>query len=285
MRRSCFSAAIITAVVVLLVFALQATPVNAQLDDERERAAETLENGRSEAALYVIRPAKDDREPVKLHAESLLKWQNTVDKSVHGNIFLWTRAGRPEVVASLYQFYSPKVEFAAELHSLSLSPLVIEKNGEQVWTPKEPGIVLKMFDDASEPPASKPQRLIKMRQLADQFTGQMTDWSNENYRLRLMPKPLFRYESTDPQVLDGALFALTYTTDPEVLVLVEARKAGEGFRWMYGFARMNVGVLQVSHRGREIWKADRLEHPFYYKNGVYTLFTDLPLPKPKAKVD
>jgi hypothetical protein len=266
-------------VAVLLVFAIQVMPVTAQSDDDRERAAATLENGQLEAALYVTRRAEDDQKPIKLNVESVLKWHNSVNQSVHGNIFVWTKEGRPEIVASIYQFYSPKVEFAAEFQSLSLDPLVIEKRGKQVWTPKEPGIVLKAFDDATEPPSSKPQRLTKMKQLADEFTVQLTDWSSETYRLRLMPRPLFRYESTDSQVLDGALFAFTYTTDPELLVMVEARKSDNGFRWMYGHARMNVGELKVSYRDREVWRADRLEHPYLYKNGVYTVFMNLPLPK------
>lgn len=282
MRCSHISSLMIAFAVSLLVFA---SPVSAQVDGERDRAAATLESGRLEAALYVIRPEPDDQKLIKLNAESLLKWQNTVDKTVHGNIFVWTKEGRPELVASFYQFYSPKNEFDAELHSLALGPLVIEKDGVKIWTPKEAGVVLKNFDDSSAPADSKPQRLIKMRQLAEQFTGQMTDWSNETYRLRLMPKPLFRYESTDPQVLDGALFALTYTTDPEVLVLVEARKTDQGFRWMYGLARMNVGELKVSQGDREIWNAPRLKHPFFYKDGNYTLFTDMPLPKSRPKVE
>lgn len=275
------SASLMTKAAVWLVFAVQVIPVSAQPDDHRERTAATLENGKLEAALYVIRPAEDDRRPIQLNGESLLKWHNAVNQSVHGNIFVWTKAGRPEMVASIYQFYSPKVEFAAEFQSLSLGPLVIEKNGKEIWTPQEPGIVLKAFDDATVPSSSKPQRLIKMRQLADRFSVQLTDWSGETYRLRLLPTPLYRYESTDSQVLDGALFAFTYTTDPELLVMVEARQADNGFRWMYGHARMNVGELRVSYRDREVWKADRLAHPYFYKNGVYTLFMDLPLPKPR----
>jgi hypothetical protein len=246
-----------------------------------EPATATLQNGQREAALYVIRPTEDDQKPVKLNTESLLKWHNSVNQSVYGNIFVWTKGGRPEIVASIYQFYSPKVEFAAEFQSLALGPLVVEKNGEVVWTPKEPGIVLHEFEDASQPSSSKPQRLVKMRQLAEQFTVQLTDWSGESYRLRLLPSPLFRYESNDSQVLDGALFAFTYTTDPELLLMVEARKSDNGFRWMYGHARLNVGELRVSYRGREVWKADRLEHPYLYKNGIYTVFMNLPLPRPR----
>jgi len=116
-----------------------------------------------------------------------------------------------------------------------------------------------------------------MRKLAAEFAVDMTEWSGEEYRLRLMTKPLYRYEPSDSQVLDGALFAFTYTTDPELLVMIEARKTDDKFRWMYGFARMNVGKLAVSHRGREIWRAEALEYPYAYQQGVYTLFMDLPV--------
>ena len=64
-------------------------------------------------------------------------------------------------MASIYQFYSPKRDFCAEFHSLSLDPLVAVKNGKELWTPKEPGVVLKPFDDAAEPSPSKPQRLVE----------------------------------------------------------------------------------------------------------------------------
>jgi hypothetical protein len=250
----------------------------AQAQADRDPAEETLENGRQEAALYSLRAADDEKSRIVLNEDSLLRWHNSVNQSVFGNIFVWLKAGRPELVASIYRFYEPKVEFAAEFQSLSLGPLVMEKNGEEVWTPKEPGVVFEEFDGAAAPSQSKPQRLIEMRKLAEQFSVQLTDWSNETYLLRLMPRPLVRYESPESEVLDGALFAYTYTTDPELLVMVEARKSGDGYRWMYGLARMNIGELKVTHREREVWTAPRLEHPYLYKDGVYTLFMNLPLP-------
>jgi hypothetical protein len=266
-------------VVMCLTFCLRVVAVSEEPESDRERAAAALEYGQSEAALYTIRPADRDDKSIKLHEESVLRWHNSVDQSVHGNIFVWTKAGRPEVVASIYQFYSPKTDFCAEFQSLSVDPLVIEKDGKEVWTPKEPGIVLKPFEGAAEPSPSKPQRLVQMRKLAGEFSVQLTDYSRETYRLRLLPRPLLRYGSADSEVLDGALFAFTYTTDPELLVMVEARKSEKGFRWQYGLARMNIGELKVSHRDREIWTAERLQHPYLYKEGIYTLFMGLPLPE------
>jgi hypothetical protein len=245
-------------------------------EEDREQAATTLENGKLEAARYTIRPAGRNDQPIKLHEESVLKWHNSVDQSVYGNIFVWTRSGRPEAVASIYQFYSPKTDFCAEFQSLSLDPLIVERDGKEIWTPKEPGIVLQPFTDVDEPAASEPRRLVAMRKLAGQFSVQLTDFSRETYRLRLLPRPLLRYGSPGGDVLDGALFAFTYTTDPELLVMVEARKTDKGYRWMYGLARMNIGELKVSHGEREIWHADRLEYPYVRQEGVYSLFQGLP---------
>jgi hypothetical protein len=267
---------------VLAAMVLSAAPwasqANAQQTTESDPAMETLQNGQQEAALYSLRRADGGAKAIVLNENSLLRWHNSVNQSVYGNIFIWLHAGRPELVASIYRFYEPKVEFAAEFQSLSLAPLVMEKGGKEVWTPKRPGIVFEEFPGAASPSQSKPQRLLEMRNLAEQFSVQLTDWSGETYLLRMMPRPLVRYESPESEVLDGALFAFTYTTDPELLVMVEARKSSEGHRWMYGLARMNIGELKVSYRDREIWTAERLEHPYLYKDGVYTLFMNLPLP-------
>jgi hypothetical protein len=251
-------------------------------DEERERAEAALANGQHEAALYAIGTPGSEK-TIPLHDESVLRWNNSVDQSVFGNIFLWTKAGRPEVVASIYQFYSPKTDFCAEFQSLSLDPLVVTRDGKEVWTPTKPGIVLSEFAGAAKPAAGKPQRLVEMRKLAGEFAVQLTDYSRETYRLRLLRQPLLRYGAADSDVLDGALFAYTYTTDPELLVMVEARKSDEGFRWMSGLARMNIGELKVTHRDREVWQAERLEHPYLYKEGIYTLFMGLPLPKGAQK--
>ena len=266
-------------VVVAAIFSgwMIAVPAAAQSDDEKSRAAETLENGKLEAARYAVFSAPKAGKPFELKPESLLKWQNTVNKSVHGNIFGLTNKGRPELVASIMRFYSPRTSFGVEFQSLALTPLTIEKEGEVVWTPKEPGVVLKPFDEEMVPSDSKPQRLRQMRQLAQSFTADLEDYDRDKYKLRLMPQPLYRYESTDPEVLDGALFSYTYTTDPDLLVVIEARQSNGRFRWMFGLARMNVGEVKVTYNNREVFHAQRLE-TYSHPTGIYTIIQGLPVP-------
>ena len=65
-----------------------------------------------------------------------------------------------------------------------------------------------------------------MRSLAREFNGRSLSDQGQAWELRLLPQPLYRYESTDPDVLDGALFTLVSSagTDPEIILLLEARK-------------------------------------------------------------
>jgi hypothetical protein len=58
-------------------------------------------------------------------------------------------------------------------------------------------------------------------------------------------------------VIDGALFALTSSagTDPEVLLLIEAREEGGKTRWEYACGRFGVVSMTVQHKGKEVWSS------------------------------
>ena len=55
---------------------------------------------------------------------------------------------------------------------------------------------------------------------------------------------------TAPSLPDGALFAFVMTTDPEVLLMIEARPVGGDSVWHYGFARMSMVNLRAQHKDR-----------------------------------
>jgi hypothetical protein len=98
-----------------------------------------------------------------------------------------------------------------------------------------------------------------MRELTRAFSASSEDLKEKHWELRLLPQPLYRYESTDPDVLDGAVFAFVTSagTDPEVLLVVEARKAPgpAPLAWHYAVARFSDLTLSVRHKGKEIYKA------------------------------
>jgi len=69
----------------------------------------------------------------------------------------------------------------------------------------------------------------------------------------MLAQPIYRYESEDPQVLDGGVFAFVQGTDPEALLMLEAVRKGDGREWHYGFVRRTSGVLDARHRGKLVW--------------------------------
>ena len=99
-----------------------------------------------------------------------------------------------------------------------------------------------------------------MREMTRDFSATSEDLKGKRWELRLLPQPLYRYESTDPDVLDGAVFAFVTSagTDPEVILVIEARKPPGSDRppaWHYAIARFSDLRLWVRHKGREVFTA------------------------------
>ncbi len=216
-----------------------------------------------DAASYAIYrdPAKAER--LELRREPIYRWSNpTRVGGQEGDVFVWTYRGRPEVVASIF---SHSLQGRAgrllchELHSLSDAVLIVDRDSPNRREPRAPGLDLAPVPGAPEPAASPAQRATQVRAIARDFSGRSRSEAGQAWELRLLPRPLYRSESTDPAVLDGALFALVSDagTDPEILLLLEARKTAEGVRWVYGAARFSDMNLWLTHKGKDVWSSIR----------------------------
>jgi hypothetical protein len=145
--------------------------------EQKERVAEARILAQQEAESYTIQQATDAKEQLTLLAQPIQHWTNPVDGEIHGSVFIWTRAGRPEVVASIYRYYSPKRSFEAEFQSLSEESLIVKKKGKVVWRPPT-GIKFKPIADSTKPANSPAGRIRQMRLLTRRFTAEMTDYEN-----------------------------------------------------------------------------------------------------------
>jgi hypothetical protein len=220
--------------------------------DEKARAAQSLADGRAEVAKFTIRAAGPRGEEFRLEPKPILHWSNQIRGSLYGDVYVWTRKGRPEVVGSFLEYF-PSTHTEVELHSLALGPLVAERPDQLTWTSDEPGVRLKPIPDAPPPAETAAQRLRQIRELAKDFTARQTARNDVDYEMRLLLQPLYRYEGTEHDLIDGALFAFVHAGDPEVFLLIEARKHGDTAEWHYALARFNSVFLAVKHKGREVW--------------------------------
>jgi hypothetical protein len=195
-----------------------------------------------------------------LHPEALLRWNNPVGGVSDGVIVMWRNGSRPAILAQVFQIrdgtWLHECQSVAQ-HGFSMR----RRDGSIIWEPKTAGVKFTNVADASEPASTKVARLTQMRALARQFSASddfridARDADTTRHELRLMPKPLYRYDDPATGVLDAAVFAFAHGTDPEVFLLLEARSDKGEMTWHYALAPMTCWSVRVSHRGMEVWKA------------------------------
>ena len=239
--------------------------------DGGSRSERLLALHTGDAATYSIYRDAARKQKLELRREPIYRWSNpTRVGGQEGDVFVWTYRGRPEMVASIFSHpHDDRRQrlLCHELHSLSEAVLVVDRDSPNRWEPKAAGVDLKPVPDAPTPADSPAQRGVQLRALARDFSGRSLSDADVAWELRLLPKPLYRYESTDPDVIDGAVFALVSSagTDPEIILVIEARKTPQGPRWTFGAARFSDMSLWLKHKDREVWSAIRgPENTFNY---------------------
>ena len=256
--------------------------------EARSRGERLLALHTEQAASYAIYRDVTRQQRLELRREPIYRWSNpTRSGGQEGDVFLWTYRGRPEVIASIFSHpREGKRErlLCHELQSLSESVLVVDRDSPNRWEPKAPGVELKPIEGAPTPAPSAALRAVQVRSLAREFSGRSLSDSGQAWELRLLPKPLHRYEGSD--VLDGFLLALVSTagTDPEIILMIEARKTPEGSRWVYGAARFSDMNLWLKHKDREVWTSIRGGENTFYHDALhrYRFFQDLSVPEIEA---
>jgi hypothetical protein len=215
------------------------------LDKQRQEEVARLAPAKARMLTLVVgdKPAQ-----ATLHAEPLLRWSNPIAGSVYGEVFLWHVDGRPAALASIFRWYHPFKDGTVEIVSLSPSPVQAREDDEVQWDCREAGVSFQAAGDMQAPAAGRGSRLVQMRDFVRRFAVELKDrrgGETVSRELRLLNQPMYRYESVEQGVIDGALFTFAEANDPEVIVIVEAFRDGDAQKWRYGLARMNNHEMQV----------------------------------------
>jgi hypothetical protein len=203
---------------------------------------------------------------VRLVPKPVLQWSQPVRGGADGAVYVWTQEGRPVAIGTLFiwPMEDGRQGVTHELHSLSTAPFVATWR-ERRWTPPADSIAWQPLSGMRAPAATAEQRLRQMRDGARQFQAESTDKKDQKWELRLLPRPIYRYEldsekappERDREVSDGALFGFVEGTDLEVVLAVQARISTNGPQWEYALARMSDFRLKVSLGGKTVWEVDR----------------------------
>ena len=212
-----------------------------------------------EAEAYSLAIESAPKKALELKKEPVFEWVNPDRSNQQGAVFLWLREGRPAALACIFSHPHEKLpgrQIMHELHALDTEKLLVKRDEYNQWKP-EAGLVRKELPDAGVPAETAGARLLQMRRLAQEFTGFSVDRDAKRWELRLLPTPLYRYPAAKTGVVDGALFALVSTagTDPEVLLLLEAKAIDGKMRWEFALGRFSDWELRVQRKDKEVFSS------------------------------
>ena len=233
-------------------------PAKPEPPEEPSKLGDAIEKA---VAWYDVLPEEG---AASLTPVPVLRWRNAArGQDGEAMMVVWPHNGRPVAMASVYP-WDKKIYH--EFDSLSRGRrLTARDGGRVVWSPEEAGVEFKDVPKAPWPAKTAVERLRQMKAVAEGFQAKMTGWqadSSDQEALRLLPRPLYRYDlaaakAPDPTLLDGALFAYVLGTDPEVVLVLEAVGAADQAVWQYGFARATSGGLEVKSGDAVVWSAKR----------------------------
>src|SRR6516225_6001784 len=186
-----------------------------------------------EVETYSLAVESAPKQPLELKKEPVFEWLNPARNAQQGAVFLWLRDGRPAALACIFSQPHDKLpgrQIMHELHALDREKLVVKRDEYNQWKPQA-GLERKELPGAGAPAATAGARLL--------------------------PTPMYRYPTAKAGVVDGALFALMSSagTDPEVLLLIEAKEADGKLRWEYACGRFSDWELHVQRKDTEVFSS------------------------------
>ncbi|MEE8452177.1 MAG: hypothetical protein V3R99_09690 [Thermoguttaceae bacterium] len=246
---------------VLLAVSLSCVGQAADDADAREKLVNAwLEVCMSHAKDYRIHPVDKPKEELNLLPKAVFRHHQPVRGNDIGGMYVWVgRDGRPGVLGNIFVYSRSAVRDGSrnaihEIQSLADVPLAVawrerSHRFEAVfpWTP---------IPNAPQPAASSAERTRQVRLLSRRFQGHSIDRSGARWELRLIPRPLYLYETKEHDtVLGGALFALCQGTDVEIVLAIEARRTAQGYRWHYGCGDFSDYRLFTRLDDDEVWSS------------------------------
>ena len=140
------------------------------------------------------------------------------------------------------------------------------------FSASEPGVKFLAIPDAETPSDNPRTRSSQIKNLKDRFTARLGISGEDagGSEARIIPKPIFEYMDPQTKMPLGALFAMSATgTNPDVLLLIEARESQGKLRWEYGHARMTSASVRVRLDDVEVWLAKEGARAGAYDNWMY----------------
>jgi hypothetical protein len=200
-----------------------------------------------------------ERRAAELQTSLLMTWQNPIS-GANGGVFVWTIAGRPVAVTKSH--VNDRKQHYVETSIMLRDGLQSTQAGSAIWVPEASTSVVVPVSDLAPPRETRAGRLLQMRELAGSFEIE-DHWGEDQeelYQLRMLPRPLYRYEAPMEHVIDGALFGYSQGTNPEAVVVIEALESASGSAWRCQVSRLTGYAVTARRNGDVVLEVPKLNN-------------------------
>ncbi len=197
-----------------------------------------------------------------LRKQPLLHWSNPARRGEDGSLFLWTDGDRPVIVGTCFTYqYNERVNYKHAFLLVSGDAVQGRHRDRVMWNPRTDGLAFRPLPDGSPPAATAVQRNSQLRATARRFSVTLSLKDGRTEQCRLVPQPLYRYDSDELDKPCGAIFSIAVGTDPEAMLILDRRKSESGVPvWHYALGRFTYYPLEGFLDGQSIWRAEQLEN-------------------------
>lgn len=231
-------------------------------DDTKRQRAEIFEAMRNRASQVTVRIAEQQSE-AELIAAPLLRYADQPRLKFDSTLWGWVADGRLLAVCKIEHLDR---EATWSTCFVSLASWRIDANwvGGRNWSARQPGIEMRSVDKAPATAGDRISRLREMKEIAARFKGTIIKAGINREEMRMLPRPIIRYEKPTGNLLDGAAFALTSNgTNPCTILVLELQGVeggGEGVvpEWKFAVAGTGASEMSVRLDDQEVWSKARV---------------------------
>lgn len=211
----------------------------------------------------------------ELVATPLIHYSDQQRKLTDSTLWIWESEGRPVLFSKLERLLSR--EGATNAWQFCCTPttdetLDIQWGRRFRWRSKEAALKWQDFDAAPPPAAGAAGRLLQMKSLANRFHGRIVNTRiDDREQMRLLARPLHRYQSPAQNVRDGAVFGITSKgTNPDSLLLIEAVSQTEDqAKWRFGIIGMTGDAVSITLADKVVFEKPFTEGPGDHQSWVW----------------
>ena len=256
-RRNYFTA------IAILIFA-GLSSISVAQNTERTESGIAAERASVEVTKWELILEGPEQTRAVTEKDASLRWSWADNGRLYGNVHIYTAQGRPVALVEFFSWFSPIEGDYFQCTSMTGTRMTATRTGESVWTPRGTSVVMRDVPDGPVPATTAAARLVQMRRIAEEFRVEVEDKRgtgdiSTTRQLRLLPRPMFRYESAQHDALDGAIFAYVISTDPGAMLLIEATRTNGIAKWRYGFVRVWTYGAQAYLGAEQVWSIPEVD--------------------------